>query len=77
MDSCDMTIRTNTAIQTLDGTSRPSGMLLSGNYRLGKVIMEYNSTAYTTTSGTLIDLISWTNQTGFTGGSRLELSRTI
>lgn len=43
-----------------------------GEYRLGKVIVDYNTGNATTTSGTMSQLAVSSNYTGFTGGSSLE-----
>ena len=41
-------------------------------YKLGKVIKDYNTTGYTSTSGSMADLFASSNYTGFTGGSDIE-----
>lgn len=42
------------------------------NYRLGKVIVDYSNSSFSTTSGTFADMLTSSQYTGFTGGSALE-----
>ena len=42
------------------------------NYRLGKVLVDYSSSSYSTTSGSYTDMMTSSQYTGFTGGSALE-----
>ena len=44
-----------------------------GEFRLGKVIREYNTSAVTLSTTSLVDMFSGANHSGFTGGSHLEL----
>ena len=41
-------------------------------FKLGKVIKDYQTTGYTTTSTSMSDLFATSNYTGFTGGSDIE-----
>lgn len=61
-------------LQTLDGSTRPPGIPLTGQWHFTKLVTEYDSTAYATASAlTIVDMKTWTNQTGFKAGSKLEL----
>ena len=42
------------------------------NYRLGKVLVDYSSSTYATTSTSFTDMVTSSQYTGFTGGSALE-----
>lgn len=68
-----MAIRINSPAFNLASTSRPPGFYLTGQYLPGKTIMEYDSTTYATASAAFVDLKIWTNVTGYTAGSKLEL----
>jgi len=55
------------------GTGRPQGAMDFGEYILGKMVLEVDSTTYSTTSTGFLDFKTWTNQTGFTANSLLEI----
>lgn len=64
------TVRVDSVL-TKDGRTVP-GTLAAGDYHLGKLVMEYDSTSYTTSSSSFVLLKEWTNQTGFSPNSVLE-----
>ena len=46
---------------------------MPGEFRLGKVVREYDATTVSLTTTSLVDMFTGSNTSGFTGGSHLEL----
>lgn len=70
-DSVDSDIVSNNIMGQITGPS------LSINdpaeFKLGKVIREYNTSSITVSTTSAVDIMTGSNHTGFTGGSHLEL----
>jgi len=69
-DSVDSDVISNNILGQVTGP----GISLNDptNYRLGKVLVDYSSSSYSTTSGSFTDMMTSSQYTGFTGGSALE-----
>jgi len=69
-DSVDSDVISNNILGQVNGPS--ISLNDPTNYRLGKVITDYSASSFATTSGTLSDMLTSSQYTGFTGGSALE-----
>ena len=70
-DSVDSDIVSNNILAQVTGPS--ISINDPSEYKLGKVIREYNSTDVTVSGTSAVDIFTGANHSGFTGGSHLEL----
>ena len=54
------------------GGTPPQGVIPTGKYKVGKIITETYTTGRSTTSQSMIDLVTFSNYTGFSANSVLE-----